>query len=236
MLGSSTNARPWYHPRSILQSVLLRPRIYIATGAGLIAFLLLPRALSSSVRESLAWIIGSVTYIGFVARLMATSTTAQMASRAARQDNSRMVIIALIALAIASSFISIAGLMTEAKEAARHIKLMYLALACVTIITSWSLMQLVFTLHYAHEFYRLKLSGKTGAVEAPAGLLFPGEPTPDYWDFLYFATSIGATSQTSDVAIQSKIIRRLVTAHAVMSFFFNSAVLALTINLAAGVI
>jgi uncharacterized membrane protein len=205
----------------------------MAAAAGGLSFLLLPTHLSASVREALAWIVAGCVYIGAVARLMAASSPLQIASRSARHDNSRMVIIALILLAIASSFVSIAGLMSEAKEAARQTKLLLLALAAVTIIISWSVMQLVFTLHYAHEFYR----PRNRDIDGPgSGLVFPGDSKPDYWDFLYFATSIGATSQTSDVAIQSKTIRRLVAAHAVVSFFFNSTVLALTINLAAGVI
>jgi uncharacterized membrane protein len=73
-------------------------------------------------------------------------------------------------------------------------------------------------------------------TEAAGGLIFPGDNRPDYWDFLYFSTSIGATSQTSDTAIRSKALRRLVTLHAVVSFFFNTTVLALTINLAASLI
>jgi uncharacterized membrane protein len=220
----------WFHPRSIWRSIILRPRIYLAAMTGLLAFLLLPRGLSASVREALAWVVAGLLYIGVVVQLMVRSSPAEIAIRAGRHDNSRIVIIGLIVLAIASSFVSITGLMTEAKAATREIKLYYLALASTTIVVSWCVMQLVFTLHYAHEFYRPK------DREAPVGLLFPGETKPDYWDFLYFATSIGATSQTSDVAVQSRAIRRLVTGHAVLSFFFNSAVLALTINLAASVV
>jgi len=67
-------------------------------------------------------------------------------------------------------------------------------------------------------------------------LAFPSDPVPDFWDFFYFATSIWATSQTSDVAIKTKSLRRIVTLHAVVSFFFNTTVLALTINLAASLI
>jgi uncharacterized membrane protein len=84
-------------------------------------------------------------------------------------------------------------------------------------------------LHYAHEYYRP--SGGSGAFAE--GLDFRGDPNPDYWDFFYFATSFGAASQTSDVSILTKPLRRLATLHAIISFFFNTAVLALTINLAA---
>ena len=144
---------------------------------------------------------------------------------------------AIVLLAIASSFVSIAGLINEAKEAARHVKLWYLGLASATIVVSWCCD--ASGLHAALRARILSAAQKRATEEKPAascigGLDFPGEPNPDYWDFLYFATSIGATSQTSDVAIRSRALRRLVTVHAVVSFFFNATVLALTINLAAG--
>jgi uncharacterized membrane protein len=88
----------------------------------------------------------------------------------------------------------------------------------------------MFALHYAHEFY--------GEDEGSAGgLAFPGgDSTPDYWDFVYFAFVVGMTSQVSDVAITSREIRRTVTAHGIVSFVFNVALLALTINIASGML
>jgi uncharacterized membrane protein len=104
-------------------------------------------------------------------------------------------------------------------------------LALITILLSWLVTQVVFTFHYAHEFYRPDSAG------TPAGgLVFPEEEHPDYWDFFYFATSIGAASQTSDVSIGARALRRLVILHAVISFFFNTMVLALAINIGASLI
>jgi len=86
----------------------------------------------------------------------------------------------------------------------------------------------MFALHYAHEFYD---------ETAGRGMAFPGDdPHPDYLDFIYFSFVIGMTSQVSDVAITSKLIRRTATAHGVVSFLFNAALLALTVNIAAGAI
>ena len=79
----------------------------------------------------------------------------------------------------------------------------------------------------------MNFTGRTPAAMPAAASIFRGCEQPDYWDFLYFSTSIGATSQTSDVAIKSRALRRLVTLHAIVSFFFNTAVLALTVNIAA---
>ena len=233
----STTARRarWYRPVSIYRSIALRPRMYLAVGAGALALLLLPRSLSANVREASSWIIGGLVYLASAVRSMIDTKADVIASRAKRVDDSRTVILVIVLLAIGASFVSIAGLINEAKDASRHAKLWYLALAASTILVSWIVTQVVFTLHYAHEYYRPSSQGD--GPEAPRqGLEFPGEPNPDYWDFLYFTTSIGATSQTSDVAIRSRAMRRLVTVHAVVSFFFNTTVLALTINLAASLI
>ena len=149
-------------------------------------------------------------------------------ARAARRDDSRIVILTIILLAIAASFAAIAGLIGQAKlpETGPTEKLILAGLAVVTIMTSWGVTQVAFALHYAHDFYRPD-GGEAG------GLIFPGCELPDYWDFLYFAISIGATSQTSDTSIRSRALRRLVSLHAVVAFFFNTAVLALTVNIAA---
>jgi uncharacterized membrane protein len=103
-----------------------------------------------------------------------------------------------------------------------------LILAIITIVLSWAFIHTMFALHYAHEFYD-ESDGR--------GLTFPGgEDEPDYWDFVYFALVVGMTSQVSDVGVTSKVIRRTVAAHGVVSFFFNVALLALMVNIAASAI
>ena len=99
-----------------------------------------------------------------------------------------------------------------------------------TILLSWAFVHTIFSLHYAHEYYGERRDGKIG------GLNFPGDQEPDYWDFLYFSLVIGMTSQVSDVAITSKVIRRMVAIHGVLSFFFNLTVLALTVNMVSNLI
>ena len=94
------------------------------------------------------------------------------------------------------------------------------------MVLAWLFMNTIFALHYAHEYY-IENRYKDG------GLAFPGKEQPDYWDFVYFSVVIGMTSQVSDVAVTAKAIRRTVTWHGVVSFFFNVALLALTINIAA---
>jgi uncharacterized membrane protein len=151
--------------------------------------------------------------------------------RAGIQDDSGILILGLILLAIFSSFSAIFGLLSEAKLASSHGKMLFVGLAAATIFVSWMVMQVAFALHYAHQYYRPDHS-----MPGINGLDFPKDVHPDYWDFFYFSTSIGAASQTSDVNINSKELRRLVTLHAIVSFFFNVTVVALMINLAASLV
>jgi uncharacterized membrane protein len=231
---SPTPARPrraWYHPGALARSFALRPRVLVGAAMGLVALLVLPRTLPFSVRCSIAWDIGGLAYLILAFRLIRSCPVELIRRRAAVQDESGFVILAIVLLAIASSFAAIVGLIADAKTAAPGAKLAYVVIAGATIVISWLVMQVLFAVHYAHEHY----APAAGDSAAP-GLIFPDDPTPDYWDFIYFSTSIGATSQTSDVSIRSKAVRRLVTVHAVTAFFFNTTVLALTINLAASLI
>ena len=219
----------WYHPRSIWRSLAMRPRVVTGALIGIAALVFLPRQLPASVREASAWCLGGTTYLIMSFRLMTDCHSDKIRTRAARQDDSAVVILVVILLAMFSSFAAIFGLLSEAKAASNGGKLLFAALAAAAILVSWTVTQVAFTLHYAHEYYAPDQLSETGD---PA-LAFPNTTTPDYWDFFYFATSIGAASQTSDVSINDRSLRRLVTLHAIVSFFFNTMVLALAINLAA---
>ncbi len=221
-------ARSWYNPIAFVNSVVMRPRFYGAAVTGGLALAFLPHEWRRTVRSSVAWDIGGLVYLFFAFRLMWSCGYDRIKARAARRDDSRIVILTIILLAIAASFAAIAGLIGQAKlpGTGPDEKFMLAALAVVTIMTSWGVTQVAFALHYAHDFYRPD-EGEEG------GLVFVGCDLPDYWDFLYFAISIGATSQTSDTSIRSRALRRLVSLHAVVAFFFNTAVLALTVNIAA---
>ena len=104
---------------------------------------------------------------------------------------------------------------------------LYMALVIATVVLSWAFTHTIFALHYAHDFY--------GTGERRNGLDFPGQAQPDYWDFVYFSFVIGMTFQVSDVSITHKSIRRMVVAHGALSFFFSTAILAMTVNIAANV-
>jgi len=102
----------------------------------------------------------------------------------------------------------------------------------LAVAASWTLTHTTFSFRYAHLFY-----GDADADPGDdGGLAFPGEPAPDYWDFLYFSFVIGMTCQVSDVQVTSHRIRRLALAHGVLSFLFNTIILALAVNLLASMV
>jgi uncharacterized membrane protein len=141
------------------------------------------------------------------------------------QDDGRFLILLVTAI---GAFASIAAIVSELGT--EHRGATELALATVTIALSWAAVHTTFALHYAHDYYRGK---------APGGLQFPSgdqHEDADYWDFVYFSFVIGMTAQVSDVGITNKTIRRTATAHGVISFIYNTALVALMVNIAASAI
>jgi uncharacterized membrane protein len=227
-----TRRARWYRPASIARSIAIRPKVYLAVLAGGTAAVLLPDILSGSIRTAVAADIGAIVYLAIGFRMMLTRGGEVIRQRAATQDDGAAVILAIVLVAIALSFWTIFGVLSEAKQVGGSAKALRTGLAAATILLAWLVTQVVFTFHYGHEFYR----PDDTAEKRAGGLEFPKDGSPDYLDFFYFATSIGAASQTSDVAIRTKALRRLVTLHAIISFFFNTAVLALAINIGASLI
>jgi uncharacterized membrane protein len=136
-------------------------------------------------------------------------------------------------IAALASIVAIFAQLATVKDLPPSVKSLHVALAALTIVSAWFFIHLCFALHYAHEYYD-ELEAEPGkALDVRGGLVFPGDEDPDYYDFLYFAFVIGATAQTADIGIASKFMRRTVLGHCILAFFFNSAVLALTVNIAA---
>jgi len=137
-------------------------------------------------------------------------------------------VLSLTVLAALASLAAIVLELTGLKGYAQGTQGAHIALACLTILCSWFVVHTAFALHYAHEFYN------ESRPDGHAELQFPGTSDPDYIDFMYFSFVIGTTAQTSDVNISSRVMRRLALVHGVISFFFNTTLLALFVNVAAG--
>lgn len=208
----------------ILRIVYSRPRLFISLIIGILAILVLPRDIQLSTRLLSGWDVAVLLYLLLAFTTIFFGGEANIRRIAAMQDDGRFFILALTS---SGAFASIAAIVIElhlSQRAPAH-----LMLAAATIILSWAAIHTTFALHYAHEFYR------RGKGE---GLAFPGDGSepPDYWDFVYFSFVIGMTAQVSDVGITDRIIRRTAIAHGVVSFIFNTALLALMVNIAASAI
>lgn len=215
--------------KAVLQQLRVRPRLVIAAVVGLTVATILPAWISRPTRALLAWDAGAGLYLVLAWIMMFRATVDRMQWRARRQDDGAFVILALTVSAAVASLAAIAMELIGVKNYAPGIQTVHLALSIVTILCSWFLVHTAFALHYAHEFYEPARKGHRC-------LIFAGNPEPDYVDFLYFAFVLGTTSQTSDVTIASSAMRRLALAHGVIAFFFNTTLLALAVNIAAGMI
>src|SRR5437764_1284204 len=214
---------------AVPRHVRTRPRLFIGIATGFGIALLAPDHPGLLLRAVIGWDCGAAVYLALAIAMVARATTASMRQRAAREDETRWVFLGLMAGAAFFSMFAILGLMREAKQAGGAAMLTMTLLAALTVLLSWLLAHTSFALHYAHDYF------SDLAANRPAGLAFPAEhDDPDYWDFLYFSFVVGMTAQVSDVQVLTQPWRRLVLAHGLLSFLFNTVVLALSINLLAG--
>jgi uncharacterized membrane protein len=208
-------------------------RLALSIMLGILAYVVLPRSIGEGTRLLVAFDLAAVVFLGAVWIMMARATTADMRRRAQIEDEGRYVVLALSAAAAVAILLAITSQLQEIRDPTSTATALRVTLAAVTILLAWFFMNTIFALHYAHFFYGD--SDASAGAEA-RGLDFPGRADPDYWDFLYFSFVIGMTFQVSDVQIENHRLRRLGLAHGVLAFFFNVVVVALTINIIAGLL
>jgi uncharacterized membrane protein len=159
--------------------------------------------------------------------MMIRSSSHHMRHRAQLQDDGQVAILFLVVVATIASLSAIAGQLAVVKDMHGFLKDAHIALAGVTVLSSWAFIQVMFALHYAHDYYAAVCHGRR------AGLQFPDDEDPDYGDFFYFAAVIGTSGQTADVSFVSKPMRRIGSLHCILAYLFNTTVLALLINIGA---
>ncbi len=205
--------------------VYARPRTFVAILLGIIAFFLLPTSLRLVTRLLAGWDVFAAFYLALVYLMMWSSEHRRIKRDAVLQDDGRFLILLVTAL---GAFASIAAIVFELSGT--HHAMPQLAIATGTIALSWAVVHTAFALHYAHDYYR---GTKPGGLQFPSG---EKQDHADYWDFVYFSFVIGMTAQVSDVGITDKTIRRTATVHGIISFVYNTALLALMVNIAASAI
>jgi uncharacterized membrane protein len=221
-----------HKPPLLLRHIRARPRLIFAIVAGLLIYGALPRApqLLGATRFLLSWNAAVFLYLALAGLMMGRSTPVVMRRRAVQQDEGRRMALLLVVVSLVASLLAIVAELAMVRNLAPAVRDGHILLTGVTIVMSWLFTHLMFALHYAHDYYLSESRGQ------PCGLDFPGESQPDYGDFLYFAFVIGTSAQTADVTLTSRAMRRTGMLHCVLAFFFNTAVLALTINIAAGLL
>ncbi len=212
---------------------MTRPKLLISLATGIVVgaawALSIPgvRAVTAMIA---GWDTFCALYLSLIGLTILGTGPDHIRLRAAKEDQGDAVILALMIAASAASVIAVGQELSLAQHEHGLMRNLHVAAAFGTVTASWLVMQVVFALHYAHAYYSADpdTGGDTG------GLSFPGEDAPDYWDFLHFSIVIGVAAQTADVAFTDRRLRRVGTLHSLIAFAFNTLIVALTINLLAG--
>jgi len=219
-----------------LSFLAVRSRLYGAVIVGLAAYLamvLVPGldGLSAALKPALAWDLTTIAYLIPTIALIRDPDRVRMRKRAKAIDIGLWEIVAIVTLAGAFSLFAVAGVLERAKEVQGGERALQFGIGVLTVFLSWLTLHVIYAVHYAHLFYD-PAERKGGGVLG--GLEFPGTKEPDYWDFVYFSLVIGMTCQVSDVQVTARHMRHLVTAQGVIAFIYNTVIVALAVNIAAG--
>ena len=210
-----------------------RPHLSLAIGVGLVVAPFLPDSWRMMTRLLAAWDIAVWSYLITMGSMMMRADHVTVKKIAAKQDERAALVLATLSVA---AFMSLAAIMSQLpalQGMTPDQRALHYGFTVFTLLGSWFLVGTLFCFHYAHLYYQ------ADSGERP--LQFPDrdlkqDPDPDYWDFLYFSFTIAVAVQTSDVAVHTRAMRKIVLAQSILSFFFNLVILGLSINIAAGLI
>jgi uncharacterized membrane protein len=207
-----------------------RPRLWVSIAFGAAVYLLLPPTVARHFESQLllAWNACALLYLGLSLHMVWQSDAERIQNRALRHNEGRVLVLAMTVVAAVVVLLAIGSQLAAVKDLHGPTKNAHVALAALTVLTSWLFTQTLFALNYAHDFYLAR------ARSQPDPLTFPGTTAPGYGDFFYFACVIGTSGQTADVAFNGSLLRPVGVLHCILAFFFNTTVLALTVNIAAG--
>jgi uncharacterized membrane protein len=218
-----------------------RLRIGVAVMFGMLIFLLLPDSMRLDSRILAAWISGVLFFLAVVVLMMSHADPTKTCYRAQRQEAQHRAIFLLVVFTALTSIFAIGLMLANNKSTPAPLLAVQVGLSVVAILCSWFLTHTMFALHYATCYYRRDYSAYNSDDLNPTeqymgGIALPEEEPPDYLDFMYFSFTIGMTSQTSDISITNRSMRRLATGHGIVSFFFYSIIIALSVGVVGGLI
>lgn len=207
----------------IRRAMRLYRRLIWAAGAGSLALAATPGA----PRFVVAFAVAASVYLVLAFNLMARSNQEDVRRRAREMDINGVSIVILVGLASVASLAAVVMMLGGVAAETGWSRLGHVALVAWAVAAAWAMAHTAFAFHYAHLYYN---------DEPEGGLAFPHQPKPDYFDFLYYAMVIGCAAQTGDVAATSREMRMTSLAQGVFAFFYNLAILGLTVNVAAALI
>jgi uncharacterized membrane protein len=203
------------------QTALQRLLVVAALGlvAGVVAAFFAPWQLAVLV----AWAVAAAAFVASVWTVVYSFSPDETSALATREDGSRVVTSVVLLSAAVVSLVGTGLVLVKADQAAGAGRLLLTAAGVVTVALSWAVVQTVFALRYAHEYYTPPIGG----------IDFKSDELPDYRDFAYVAFTIGMTYQVSDTDIQRRETRRTVIRHALLSYLFGAVILAVVVNVIA---
>ena len=215
-----------FHP---LDPRAARMRLILAAGVASLAWLAIPAIparISLATRALLAWDLGGLILLGFAGLIILRSSAKETRRRAAAYDPGRRVVSLVVLAGSAFSLFAAAVLLRQGHDVPAATRGLHVALCAATVAISWLITHSAFTLRYAHLYYR--------DADRKGGIELPGDEPPDDLDFAYFSFTIGMCFQVSDATITSSQIRRTALGQALLSFLYNTIILAFSLNLIVG--
>jgi uncharacterized membrane protein len=203
-------------------------RLLLALALGFATAMLVPARFGSALRAIAAWDVAAVV-VGTLSWLIILRTSVEDTRRhAAEDDPGRRAVGVMTIMASGFSLLATAVVLRQARTLAPNTRDLFVLLCALAVVSAWLLTHTAYTLRYAHLYYR-------GDHEGEGGLVFPGDGQPAYLEFAYFAFTIGMCFQVSDIGVSSRQIRRAALGHSLLSFLYNTAILATAVNLAVGI-
>jgi uncharacterized membrane protein len=202
-------------------------RSTVALVVGVATALLLSRRFALATSLLAGWDAGGITLLVLLWLIILSSDAEATHKKAAAEDLGRNAVYVLSLLVSTTSLLAATVLVRFPKTVAPREQLELSVLCLLTVALAWAVTHTAFTMHYAHLYYR-------DDEDAPGGIDFPGGEKPCYFDFAYFAFTLGMCFQVSDATISRLLIRRAALLHATLAFLYNTAILAFVLNLVFG--
>jgi uncharacterized membrane protein len=229
-----TFSKPSASPPSSRYALDAHHRFLVGCSIAALTFLGLHGRVTFPTQLVVAWDMFALTLLALAWVVISTKDPYEARRNARLQDASATFLFGLVISAATASLVAVGLLLVSAKNLSPTGLAAHIALSVTAVVLSWTLVHTLFALRYAHLYFWDARKVERHAISG--GLIFPGQGTPDYFDFAYFSFVIGMTCQVSDVQVSSSKMRRLALVHGVISFAFNTAILAMFVNIIAGLV